>query len=183
MAIYYYSLVMLPYMYTLTSEAGDDFIINNQLSGDITLRTNNVARLNISESGNIGIGTSDTRGYKVAVNGNVGAEEVEVRTDYWADFVFDADYNLKPLSNVRKYISENGHLPDVPSAKEAISQPVNLGDMDILLLQKVEELTLYAIDHDDRIKELEDMIQSQNKIIQKQSALINAYINSLDPKE
>ena len=127
----------------------------NGLSGDeATFST----VMSILENGEVGIGTTNPNGYLLAVNGNMGAEEIEVRANYWADFVFDKDYELRPLKQVDNYIQSNGHLPDVPSEKEALEQPLNLGDMDVLLLQKIEELTLYTIQQ-------EKVIESQNKLL------------------
>jgi hypothetical protein len=64
----------------------------------------------------------------------------------WADFVFKPDYQLKPLAEVEQFISTNGHLPEVPTAKEVEQNGVNIGEMNAKLLQKVEELTLYVIE-------------------------------------
>lgn len=117
-------------------------------------------RMRITDIGNVAIGTTDPQGYKLAVKGNIGAEEIEVRTNYWADFVFDADYDLLPLGKVKSFIDKNGHLPDVPSESEAISNPLNLGEMNVLLLQKIEEMTLYLI-------EMEEKMEDQNTLISK----------------
>ena len=112
----------------------------------------------MSLDGNLGVGTVNTKGYKFAVKGNIGAEEIEVRTNYWADFVFDNDYLLRPLEQVEEFINNNGHLPDIPSEEEAISTPLNLGEMDVLLLQKIEELTLYTLEQEKKIASQNEMI-------------------------
>ena len=99
-------------------------------------------------SGNIGIGTnsfvdgSDT--YKLSVEGKVRAHAVKVYTD-WADFVFEPSYNLPSLNEVENFIKANGHLKDIPSAKEVEENGIEVGEMNKLLLQKIEELTLYVI--------------------------------------
>ncbi|MDD7885333.1 hypothetical protein [Flavivirga sp. 57AJ16] len=104
---------------------------------------------NILTNSNIGIGTtsfidgSDT--YRLSVEGKVRAHEVKVYTT-WADFVFAKNYNLPTLKEVESYIKENGHLKDIPSAEEVKENGVKLGEMNKLLLQKIEELTLYVID-------------------------------------
>jgi len=72
-----------------------------------------------------------------------------------ADFVFAADYQLKPLADVEAFIARKGHLPGVASAKEMETEGVDLNAMNGVLLAKVEELTLHAIEQEKRIKALE----------------------------
>ena len=105
--------------------------------------------------GNVGIGTS-TPQYKLDVNGTVRANEIIVNTPSGADFVFDDDYNLRSLSDVKLYIEENRHLPDVPSAKDMQKDGMNLEQMVVVLLQKIEELTLYNILLEEKILKLEN---------------------------
>jgi len=83
--------------------------------------------------------------YKLTVNGKVRAHAVKVYTD-WADFVFEKDYELPTLEEVETYINTNGHLKDIPSAKEVEENGIEIGEMNKLLLQKIEELTLYTIE-------------------------------------
>jgi len=100
-----------------------------------------------------GATTSDT--YRLAVNSGILCEELKVMADVpSSDFVFEPNYNLKPLSEVEAYVTENKHLPDVPSAKEFKENGYKVGEMDNLLLQKIEELTLYIIDLQKQIEEL-----------------------------
>jgi len=97
-------------------------------------------------------------GYKLAVDGRVICEEVLVElSGIWPDYVFDEDYNLTPLSILEKEIKELGHLPDVPSAQEVAEGGIVLGEMQQILLEKVEELTLYIID----LKKENDLIRRQ----------------------
>ncbi|WP_350292606.1 hypothetical protein [uncultured Croceitalea sp.] len=108
-------------------------------------------------SGNVGIGTTSIPvAYALAVDGKILSEEVRVQiSDSWPDYVFDKDYNLPSLSEIQKYILENGHLPNLPSAKEVEQKGIEVGNMNKLLLEKIEELTLYIINQEKRIKELE----------------------------
>ena len=99
----------------------------------------------INAAGNLGIGTT-TPAEKLSVNGNIKCKQVEVTLSGWSDFVFDEDYSLMPLAELESYISRNNHLPDVPSAEEVMTRGNNLGEMDAILLQKIEELTLYVIE-------------------------------------
>lgn len=105
----------------------------------------------ISPTGEFGIGTtlnSNPNNYKLAVDGMIGAKEVKVETNSaaWPDYVFESDYKLEDLKQIESFIVENKHLPGIPSAKEVSENGFSLGDMNVMLLKKIEELTLYVID-------------------------------------
>ena len=90
------------------------------------------------------------------VFGKIATIEVCVNpTAAFCDYVFAADYKLKPLKEVEKYIKENNHLPGVPSAKEIKKGGYSLTDMDRYTMEKVEELYLYVLQLENRIKQLE----------------------------
>ena len=107
----------------------------------------------LNPDGKVGIGTN-TPSAELTVNGHIHAQEVRVYTDAGADFVFDENYNLIDIDELEKYVTENKHLPDIPSEKEMIEEGLHLGDMNIKLLQKVEELTLYIIDMNKKLEAL-----------------------------
>lgn len=111
------------------------------------LRTNGtpVYALTILGSGNVGIGTTNPQN-KLDVNGTIRAKEIIATLDGWADYVFDNNYKLLPLGELEKYIITKNKLPEVPSEKEVIKDGVSLGEMNALLLKKIEELTLYLIE-------------------------------------
>jgi hypothetical protein len=113
--------------------------------------------LNILDNGNIGIGTTTTGSHRLAVEGSIGAREIKVEANGWSDFVFYDDYKLPTLKEVENHIKEKGHLKDIPSAKEVEKEGFFLGEMDAKLLQKIEELTLYTIAQEKKIKELESL--------------------------
>ncbi|MBR4349537.1 MAG: hypothetical protein IKP99_02310 [Bacteroidales bacterium] len=110
----------------------------------------------------VGIGTTNltaTSGYKLAVDGGILCEEVKVIANVpSADYVFEKDYNLRTLNEVEAFVNENKHLPDVPSAKEFKENGYKMGDMDNLLLQKIEELTLYIIEQQKQIDDLKNKL-------------------------
>ncbi|GHT03423.1 hypothetical protein AGMMS49525_08470 [Bacteroidia bacterium] len=110
------------------------------------------------KQGNVGIGKADPTN-KLDVNGIIHAKEVKVDNTGWADFVFNEDYKLRPLSEVNSFIQENKHLPEIPSASEVQKEGVNLGEMQTKLLQKVEELTLYLIQQNNTMQELRSKIE------------------------
>lgn len=109
------------------------------ISGNLVDSTN----MNLVTTGSVGIGTTNLT-HKLAVKGTIRANEVIVDTG-WADYVFAEDYDLAPLSEVEAHIEENGHLPNIPSASDVATNGVSLGEMQSLLLVKIEELTLHQI--------------------------------------
>lgn len=121
----------------------------------IHFRTNGHSWINTP--GNFGIGT-DNPIAKLDVRGTIRADEIYVNTVSGADFVFDNSYNLRPLSEVQAFIQQNQHLPEIPSAAEMQEKGVNMNDLQIQLLQKVEELTLYILQQEQRIKDLENQL-------------------------
>ena len=129
--------------------------------------------LTLSQGGNVGIGTVDTKGFKLGVKGKIAAEEVKVATySNWADFVFDNNYNLPSLSEVENHIKEKGHLKDIPSAKEVKEDGFFLGEMDAKLLQKIEELTLYTIQQEKKLKKQNSKINKQQKELEELKTLV-----------
>ena len=105
--------------------------------------------------------TDGTDNYSLSVNGDVRAHRVKVYTT-WADYVFKEDYKLPTLEEVEQHIAENGHLKDIPSATEVEENGIELGEMNKLLLQKIEELTLYTIELNKQVqKELKAEINKQ----------------------
>lgn len=123
-------------------------------------RSHSNTRIYINSSGNVGIGTTGPT-YKLHVNGDTRSNRFISNTNTYADFVFEDDYRLAPLSEVEKYIKKNNHLPDIPSEAEAKKNGVDLQEMQAKLLQKIEELTLYVIEQNKRI----DALQKENQHI------------------
>jgi hypothetical protein len=134
-------------------------------SGNLAFATSGYDRLFITGDGNVGVGTTDPKGYKLAVAGQAIAEEIVVKLQAnWPDYVFEKNYNLRPLAEVENFINQNKHLPEVPAAKEMEANGVNLGEMNMLLLKKVEELTLYVIE----LKKENEAQRRQNEIQQRE---------------
>lgn len=134
----------------------------------IQIGTFGFVRLTVRENGNVGIGTTlnnNPNNYKLAVNGKIGAQEVQVEntSSAWADYVFEPDYQLRALSEVEQFIKTNKHLPEIPSKKEVEENGHKLGEMDVLLLKKVEELTLYIIEQEKKAKEQDAKIKELEK--------------------
>lgn len=120
-----------------------------------------LSRIFIAQAtGNVGIGT-DNPTYKLSVLGNVRCTEAVVETG-WADYVFDEKYKLRPLDEVEKFIRENKHLPNIPSAKEVKENGLHLGDTQKRMMEKIEELTLYLIEANKRIEKLEQLLKAKD---------------------
>ncbi|MEM6816998.1 MAG: hypothetical protein AAF600_21840 [Bacteroidota bacterium] len=118
--------------------------------------------------GNVGIGV-DNPDSKLVVNGKIRSEEVKVEIINGPDYVFESGYKLRTLKETKEYIVENKHLPELPTAKEMEANGVDLGDMNMRLLKKIEELTLYQIELLERIEKLEsknDEIEDLKKKIE-----------------
>lgn len=115
----------------------------------------------IRGDGNVSIGTPDPRGYKLAVNGTIRSKEIKVEAGPWPDYVFKTAYKLRSIKDIKAYISQNGHLPEVPSAEEVAKEGIGLGEMNSKLLKKVEELTIYIIQQNDRIEKMEVMLSKK----------------------
>ncbi len=126
--------------------------ISNQ---PLNIKTNGTARMTITADGNVGIGTIAPGTYKLAIEGSLGARAIEVKATSWADFVFDTSYQLRPLKQVEAFITTHKHLPDVPSEEQVKKDGINVAGMNAILLQKIEELTLYVIEQNKRIEAIE----------------------------
>ena len=109
-------------------------------------------------NGNVGIGTTSPT-QKLTVNGTIYGKEVKVDLNVpGPDYVFEKDYKLPSLEEIKSYVDQHKHLPEVPSAKEMEQNGINLSEMNMILLKKVEELTLHVI-------ELSTTVQNQQKDI------------------
>ncbi len=111
--------------------------------------------MSIDTLGNVGIGNTNPT-EKLVVDGIILAEEIKVQIVPSSDYVFEPDYKLKPIEEVETYIKENKHLPDIPSTEQFKENGVGLGEMDDMLLRKVEELTLYVIKQQKELELLKD---------------------------
>lgn len=121
----------------------DRFVIGNNYKGDNLWHN----RFVVTNSGKVGINV-DNPTSALEVNGTIRAKEVKIESTGWADFVFDKKYKLPSLREVESHILKNMHLEGIPSENDVKTNGVDLGTMNVKLLQKVEELTLYVIQQD-----------------------------------
>jgi len=97
-------------------------------------------------------------GYRLLVKGGVMTEKIKVAvagSADWADYVFEKNYKVMPLEEVEQFVQENKHLPNFPSASEMVENGLDVVQTNAKLLEKIEELTLYLIELNKKVKELE----------------------------
>ncbi len=166
--------------------------IGSHHKGNLTFYVKNESELHealrINARGHVGIGTT-TPDYKLDVCGTIRAKEVKVEeftcsnasfngtlaanqitvttNGHTADFVFQEDYQLRELREVENFIKTNKHLPDIPSAAAMEEQGVNLAEMNKLLLLKIEELTLYAVQKEKEIQALKEKDKRQEEKVEE----------------
>jgi hypothetical protein len=126
---------------------------------------------NIVVGGKMGIGTNNLS-YKLMVEGTTKAKEIIVDENTGADFVFDKDYYLPHLSEIEASIKQNKHLPGIPSAEEMKKNGVKVGKLQMQLLQKIEELTLYVIRQGNQNPKKEEQIEKLKRENRTQKMLI-----------
>jgi len=148
-------------------------------------------RMHIHDDGNVGLGTVAPKaklevvgnaiigtvpvgkmpsGYSLYVEKGILAEKVKVAvlsSSNWADHVFEKDYKLMPLEEVKNYIEENKHLPDIPSSQELVKNGLDLAEMQAKQMQKIEELTLYMLELKKQVDNLKQENESLKAVINK----------------
>jgi hypothetical protein len=131
---------------------------------DVTGNVNTLA-INSNSGHPVSIGSHAVpAGYKLSVDGKIVAEELLVQLkSNWPDYVFTEDYALTPIDELAKQINKLGHLPGMPSAKEVESKGQEVGNMQVKLVEKIEELTLYVIELKAEIETLKSKIESHEK--------------------
>lgn len=103
-------------------------------------------------------------GYRLTVYGKILCTDVTALPyEDWPDYVFGKDYRLRPLSEVKKFIEQNSHLPGIPSASQIKKEGIQLGDMSSRLMEKVEELTLYILQQQEQIDEMKKELQARKE--------------------
>jgi hypothetical protein len=125
-----------------------------------------------SDNNNVGIGTTQPD-QKLTVIGTIHSSEVKVDNNIPPpDYVFEKTYKPIDLTTLKAYLDKNHHLPEIPSAAEMIKNGLNLGEMNLKLLKKVEELTLYVIDKDKELAEQNvKLTEQQNKSAEQEQRI------------
>jgi hypothetical protein len=127
-------------------------------TGDFIIRTNGANRIYVNPTGQVSIGTATpATGYMVSVNGKVMVEELKVQlSGNWPDYVFSDKYKMKSFNELRSYIAENKHLPNIPAAAEVEKSGLEVGEMQRKMMEKIEELTLYVLQLEEKINDLKN---------------------------
>ncbi|HWZ22308.1 MAG TPA: hypothetical protein VNW06_06610, partial [Cytophagaceae bacterium] len=155
----------------------------------IVFKTNNTEGFRIAANGNVTVGTYATApasklavngtmsigsdgyipaGYMLAVNGSLLATEVVVKLrTKWPDYVFSKEYKLMSLGEVEQYIKQHKHLPGLPAASEVETQGMKVGEVNVMMVEKIEQLTLHAIEQQKTITSLLKLIEEQNSRLEK----------------
>jgi hypothetical protein len=136
-----------------------DLVYRVSSKGELRLHTNTA---DVSQPMMI-IDENDKKVFQVSSTGFLRTRRVRVDTETWPDYVFDENYQLRTLEETEKFILKNGHLPNVPKAEEVEEEGQDLGEMNKVLMEKVEELTLYLIEQNKRIKALESKLNETQK--------------------
>ncbi|MFT3749747.1 MAG: hypothetical protein QM768_15605 [Agriterribacter sp.] len=127
------------------------------INGTFSVQGNGVnTALRVYNDGRVSIGHKAATGYWFSVNGNMICEELKVQqATAWPDYVFHPDYRLKTFDELRQFIRQNNHLPNIPKASVIEQDGINVGDMHKRAIEKIEELTLYILQLEERISNLE----------------------------
>jgi len=157
----------LQYTTDVTDQGYIEFNPKDGFSG-VAFGSENGEVMRVCTNGTVGIGTATPGSFKLAVEGKIGARGIKVTLQNpFPDYVFGSTYELRPLASLSKYIDQNKHLPGIPSAAQVEKDGgVELGDMSVKLLEKVEELTLYILELN---KKLEQQQQEIDRLKQSRS--------------
>jgi len=157
-AIYDNTRFAYQFTHTPSASATADYLafqVYNPGGGNVTPYA-----ISINGFGNVGVGTNNTQGYMLAVAGSVIATSMTVKLQAnWPDYVFKKNFHLPTLAETAAYINQNHHLPEIPSEQEIAKNGLNLGEMNKLLVKKVEELTLYLIELNKKVEQQQKEIE------------------------
>ncbi len=119
--------------------------------------------LTIEYSGTIDSDLSDR--FSLFVGKGILTEDIAIsKTDYWADYVFEDNHKLPTLHELENFIDKNGHLPNIPSKDDVSEKGYDMHTMNVLFLEKIEELTLYLIAQQKKIDQLTSQLENECKL-------------------
>lgn len=157
-----------------TAQDDKDGWIGTTTNQGVHLGANNRSVAYLGSDDNMYVGLSDDamksirqelkNKYQLFVAKGILSEDYSIAPkSSWSDFVFSKNYNLLKISEVAAFIRKNNHLPDVPSAEQVAEKGYSQHDMNKILLQKIEELTLYTIQQQKEIDDLKSQLQESKK--------------------
>ena len=151
---------------SINAKDGGVLYFNRDVNANVLIQSNNGSVITeiaaFLKNGNMGIGTTAPDS-KLEVAGKIHSQEVKVTVNAGADFVFNKDYTLKELDQLEAFIEENKHLPEIAPERKMIEKGVEVGEFQIKLLQKIEELTLYIINQQKEINKLKQKVTTSEK--------------------
>ena len=156
--------------------------MENRGAGNLVFRTSNTNRALVKADGKflVGLQTTPTPGnYLLYVEDGILTERVKIATIAsadWADYVFEDDYEFLSLDEIKSFVAENKHLPNVPSAKDVEKNGYEVQVMDAKLLEKIEELYLLTIALNDEKNEL----QKENELLKQSIGKIESRLEKLE---
>lgn len=145
------------------------FGVDSEGVGHISANMNSpVNIINFFSNGKIAIGNATPlvgTSHRLFVEGGITSEEVVINSlnenREWPDYVLKEGYDLLPLTDLKDFINVNGHLPNVVTADDVNQKGQNLGEINIMLLEKIEELTLYLLKQQEEIDELKKSVKNE----------------------
>jgi hypothetical protein len=145
---------------------GTSSVNGYKLAVNGSMLTHNISVGNNSNILNINASTISFSGDDKTVieSDQIKTVKIVLSVGSFPDYVFDADYNLMPLNKVDEFIKENKHLPNMPSEKEVVTNGMSVGEINVKLVEKIEELTLYILQQEKKINRLiekVDMLELQ----------------------
>ncbi|MBN2261210.1 MAG: hypothetical protein JW702_11730 [Clostridiales bacterium] len=146
------------------TKSADEILITGIVSTELPQFTVKAQKTFIS--GSMGIGTQPVDTYALVAEGKIGAREIQVHAASWPDYVFADEYELMPLHELNLYIQAEKHLPGLPLAEEVAQNGIMLGQIQQKTVEKIEELTLYVIEQEERIVRLEAELGALRTIIE-----------------
>lgn len=169
---------------TFLGAGGAQFgIVGTTSNHDLTFYTNLKENMRLTSNGNVGIGTQNPL-EKLSVNGKILCTAIKVaEVANWPDYVFKSDYQMPSLAELKLYIDKHQHLPEFPSEREVAKEGVDLGEMNKLLVKKVEELTLYLLEKDKQVKEQDEKLNELQAYIMKSNAEFKQELQLLKAKK
>ena len=174
--------IILGYQAAMNTNIGNSRLWIENSSAAVPLIWGDFSTDQLKFNGKVGIGLNaanypttaasvNVSNYKLIVNGGILSTEVRIAAyANWADYVFEKDYRLKPLSEVEAFIKENGHLPNVPAADEIAAKGFEMGEMAKIQQEKIEELTLYAIQQQKQLDQQQKEIEELKAIVKQLAA-------------